>query len=150
MEVQNLTFDESYLVINENLHWIVSPFYENQLICLTWDRIGERCPHSRWGIGLQPHAHGQGIHLRQAFFHFCIHVVGPQRECKLKFIQGSVFSLTCWHQIDYHYLCFPFLFFKVYILLNTDKSLRLHTTSGFILELHVTQQIHGSKAPDFL
>lgn len=83
------------LVVYEYLHRVVAPFYEDQLVGLTRNRVGERCAHSRGGVGLEPHAHSEGVHLRQALLHFGVHVVGSQGERQLEFIQRPVVSLTC-------------------------------------------------------
>lgn len=89
----------SYLIIDENLHRVVPPLNKDQLVGLSWDCVRERCAHSWRGVGLEPHAHSEGVHLWQAPFDFGIHVVGPEWKGKLEFIQRPVFSLTCEGQI---------------------------------------------------
>lgn len=91
----NNIYKGKHLIIDEQFHWVVSPLDEYKLIGLTRHCIRERRPHSRRGVGFDPQAHCEGVHLRQALFHFSIHVVGPQWERQLKFIQGSVFLFTC-------------------------------------------------------
>ncbi len=77
-----------YLVIDENLHGVVSPFNQHQLIGLTRDSIGKGCPHPGRGVGFDPQTHAEGVHLRKAPLGFGIHIVGSQREGELK--------LICW------------------------------------------------------
>ena len=89
------TMFQTHLVIDEYLHWVVSPLDEDQLVGLTWNCVGERRAHSGRRVGLEPHAHGEGVHLRQTLLHFSVHVVGSQWERELEFIQGPVVSLTC-------------------------------------------------------
>lgn len=47
-----------YLVIDENLHGVVSPLHQHQLIGLARYRIGEGSSHSGRGIGLNPQTYG--------------------------------------------------------------------------------------------
>lgn len=88
-------FFPPYLVIYQYLHRIVAPLDEHQLVGLTRHSVGERCAHSRGRVGFEPHAHREGVHLRQTLLHFGVHVVGSQRERELEFIQRPVFSLAC-------------------------------------------------------
>lgn len=86
---------QTYLVVYEDLHRVIAPLYEDQLVGLTGNRVRERCAHSWRRVGLEPHAHGEGVHLRQTLLHLCVHVVGPQRERELEFIQRPALPLTC-------------------------------------------------------
>lgn len=113
---------ETDLVIYQYLHRVVSPLYEDQLVGLTRNRVGERCAHSRGRVGLEPHAHGEGVHLRQTLLHFGVHVVGSQRESELEFIQRPVFSLTCAEEAE-----------SSYFTLNTDASWPTRTPRGFCI-----------------
>lgn len=83
-----------YLVIDEYLHRVVAPLDEDQLIGLPRDGVREGRAHSGRGTGLEPHAHSEGVHLRQALLHLGVHVVGPQRERQLKLVSGAVVFLT--------------------------------------------------------
>lgn len=86
---------ETCLVVDQDLHRVVPPLDEHQLVGLTRDRVGERRAHSRGRVGLEPHAHGEGVHLRQTLLHLRVHVVGSQWERELEFIQRPVVPLTC-------------------------------------------------------
>lgn len=77
-----------YLIIDENLHGVVPPLDQHQLVGLTRDSVGEGCPHPRRGVGLDPQTHAEGVHLRKAPLGFGIHVVGSQGEGELE--------LFCW------------------------------------------------------
>lgn len=90
----------TYLVIDQYLHRVVAPLYEDQLVGLAWNSVGKRCAHTGGRIRLEPHAHGEGVHLRQALLHFGVHVVGSQWERQLEFIQRPVFSLACVGDIE--------------------------------------------------
>lgn len=83
-----------YLVVDEDLHGIVAPLNENQLVGLARHGVGEGGAHPGRGAGLKPHAHREGIHLRQALLHLGVHVVGPQWECELEFVSRTVVLLT--------------------------------------------------------
>lgn len=87
--------NQTHLIVDQDLHGAVAPLYEDQLVGLTGDGVGEGRAHSGRRVGLEPHAHGERVHLRQTLLHFCIHVVGPHGEGELEFIQRSVFPLTC-------------------------------------------------------
>lgn len=77
-----------YLVVDENLHGVVSPLDQHQLVGLSGHGVGEGCPHARRGVGLDPQAHAEGVHLREAPLGFGVHVVGSQGEGELE--------LICW------------------------------------------------------
>ena len=83
-----------YLVVDEDLHGVVAPLNEDQLIGLAGHGIGEGRAHPRRRAGLEPHAHREGVHLRQALLHLGVHVVGPQWECELELISRAVVLLT--------------------------------------------------------
>lgn len=100
MQDNTSTVFQTYLVIYQYLHWVVSPLYEDQLVGLTRNCVGERCTHSRGRVGFEPHAHSEGVHLWQTLLHFCVHVVGSQWERELEFIQRPVLSLTCVEEIE--------------------------------------------------
>lgn len=77
-----------YLVVNENLHGVVPPLDQDQLIGLTWDSVGEGRPHPRRGVGLDPQTHAERVHLREAPLGFGVHVVGSEGKGELE--------LLCW------------------------------------------------------
>lgn len=83
-----------YLVIDENLHGVVSPLHQHQLIGLSWYCIGEGSSHSGRGVGLNPQTYSQGQHLREAPLGLSIHVVGSQGEGELKLVRGPC-VFTC-------------------------------------------------------
>lgn len=67
-----------YLIIDEELYWVVAPFNQHNLVCLTGNTVRKRGPNAKAGTGLEPHAHGKGIHFRQALFHSAKKVVCAQ------------------------------------------------------------------------
>lgn len=84
----------SHLVVDENLHGIVPPLDQDQLVGLTRYGVGERRSHSGGGVGLDPQTHGEGVHLREAAFGFGVHVIGSQGEGELELVRRSGF-FTC-------------------------------------------------------
>lgn len=88
-----------YLVVDEDLHGIVAPLDEDQLVGLAGHGVGEGRAHPGGRAGLEPHAHGEGVHLWQALLHLGVHVVGPQWECELELVPGAVVLLT-WREQD--------------------------------------------------
>lgn len=83
-----------YLVVDEDFHGIVAPLDEDQLVGLARHGVGEGRAHPGGRAGLEPHAHGEGVHLGQALLHLGVHVVGPQRERELELVSGAVVLLT--------------------------------------------------------
>lgn len=152
-----------HLVVYEYFHRVVSPLYEHQLVGLTWNCVGERCAHSGGRVGFEPHAHGERVHLRQTLLHLCVHVIRPQRERELEFVQRPVFSLTCegkkenvWLEILCRTRCHPWLTYpedlrRNYTLHNKSTLVTLHvclnlgiinppeedSTSGVLLHSHL-------------
>lgn len=125
-------FLQTYLVIYQNLHRVVSPLYEDQFVGLTRNCVWERCAHSGGRVGFEPHAHGEGVHLRQTLLHFGVHVVGSQRKGELEFIQGPVFPLTCGEENTQHLNFGDFFCVCVFFTLsNTSMLSPMHTSLGF-------------------
>ena len=83
-----------YLVIDQNLHGVVPPLDQHQLVGLTRDGVGEGCPDPGRGVGLDPQTHAEGVHLREAPLSFGVHVVSSQGEGELELI-GRPGFFTC-------------------------------------------------------
>ncbi len=86
---------KAHLIIDEQLHGAVSPLYQHNLIGLTRDTVRERGADSRTGTGLQPHTHGEGVHLWQALLDAAIQVVGAQRQRHFKVLWRFEPTVTC-------------------------------------------------------
>lgn len=63
------------LVIDEQLQGVGAPLQQHDLVGLAGDGVRERGAEPRQGLGLQPHADGEGVELRQALLHAGVHVV---------------------------------------------------------------------------
>lgn len=85
----------TYLVIDEELNWVVAPLDEDNLIGLSRNPVRERGPDTRRGAGLEPHADGEGVHLGQALLHTAKQVVGPQGERQLEILRRPEAIVTC-------------------------------------------------------
>ena len=82
-----------YLVVDEELHRVVPPLDQHDLVGLAGHRVREGRAHPGRRVGLDPQAHGERVHLRQstAPLGFGVHVVGPEGEGQLELIHRSVF-----------------------------------------------------------
>lgn len=85
----------TYLVINQQLDGVVSPFDEDYLVGLPWHAVRERGSYARAGAGLEPHAHGKGVHLWQALLDAPVQVVGAKREGHLEILGRLEGVITC-------------------------------------------------------
>lgn len=77
----------AYLIIDQQLDWIVPPLDEDYLVGLSRNAVGEGRPYARTGAGLEPHAHGEGVHLREALLDAPVEVVGAKREGHLEILR---------------------------------------------------------------
>lgn len=84
-----------YLVIDEQLYWVISPFDQHNLIGLPWYAVGEWGANAGVGSRFQPHAHGESVHLRQALLDAAIQVVGSQGEGHLETLWGLKRAASC-------------------------------------------------------
>lgn len=84
-----------HLVIDEQLNWVIAPFDEHNLVGLSWNTVGERCPYARTGAGLDPHAERERVHLREALGDAAVEVVGTLWEAQLKLLWGLEVSSSC-------------------------------------------------------
>lgn len=74
----------TYLIIDKQLDGVVSPLYQHDLIGLSRDTVRKGGSDSRTGAGLEPHTHGEGVHLWQTLLYAAIQVVGAQGQRHLK------------------------------------------------------------------
>lgn len=89
-------FIVAYLIIDQQLNGIVPPFNQDYLVGLSWHTIGEWCPYAWAGAGLEPHAHSEGIHFREALLDAPVQVVGTEREGHLEILRWFEGIVTCW------------------------------------------------------
>lgn len=81
-----------YLVINEQLNGVITPLYQHNLVGLPRNTVREGGSDPWAGAGLDPHAEGEGVHLRQALGDAAEQVVGPLGEGQLKLLGGLKIS----------------------------------------------------------
>lgn len=85
----------AYLIVDKQLNGIVPPFDEDDLIGLSWHTVGEGRPYAWAGAGLEPHAHSEGVHFREALLDASIQVVGPKREGHLEILRRFEGVVSC-------------------------------------------------------
>lgn len=81
------TEERTHLVINQQLDGVVAPLDEDDLVSLARHSVGEGGPDAGTGAGLEPHAHGEGVHLRQALLDAAVQVVGAKGEGHLEVLR---------------------------------------------------------------
>lgn len=86
----------THLVVDEQLDGVVAPFDEDYLIGLSGHTVGERRSYAGAGAGLEPHAHGEGVHFWEALLNPPIQVVGTEREGHLEVLRWLEGIVTCW------------------------------------------------------
>lgn len=77
-----------YLVVYQQLHGIVAPLNEDELVGLSWDRVGEGSSEARTRASFQPKTDGEGKDFAQkGALDSPVHVVGAHREANLKSVR---------------------------------------------------------------
>lgn len=90
-----LVNESTHLVIHQELDGIVPPLYQDDLVGLTRNTVGERRSNTRTGAWLQPHTNGKGVHFREALLDAAVQVVGPQREGHLEVLRWLEGVVVC-------------------------------------------------------
>lgn len=90
-----IKFDKRYLVVDQQLNGIIPPLDKNNLIGLAWHAIRERGSYAWTGAGLEPHADGEGVHLREALLDASVQIVGAKREGHFEVLWRLKGIITC-------------------------------------------------------
>ena len=83
------------LVIDQQLYGVVAPFNQHDLVGLPRDAVGEGGADARAGAGLDPHAQGEGVHLREGFGELAVQVVGALRQGQLELLRRLEIPTAC-------------------------------------------------------
>lgn len=76
----------TYLIVDQQLDWIVPPFDQDDLVGLPRHTVREGRPDAWTGAGLEPHADSEGVHLREALLDAPVQIVGAKREGHLEIL----------------------------------------------------------------